>query len=230
MRTRMLALVFALLCAFSFAMAENAAQPVQTVETLYTTISKAYTLPVYSSEDVKAETFLELPLNDQGEVTVVAPADAQYEIWLSYRNTTSSTLPTEMTVSIDGAVLCAEMQRVKMNSVWVDDGVFPVDRYGNEIATTPWQAEGVLDAGICDSTYRTAEPLLFELTSGEHRIGFSVQDCGMELYAVTLKAPYQVPEKAAGDAAGANLIVIEAEKIAERNESSIRGAGEFNAR
>ena len=230
MRMRILALVFALLCVFSFAMAENAVQPVQTVETLYTAISKAYTLPVYSGEDVKAEAAIDLPLNAQGEVTVVAPEDAQYEIWLSYRNTTTSTLPTEMTVTIDGVVLCAEMQRVKMNSVWVDDGVFPVDRYGNEIATTPWQAEGVLDAGICDSTYRTAEPMLFELTAGEHKIGFSVQDGGMELFAVTLRAPCQVPEKASGDASGTNLIVIEAERIAERNESSIRGAGEFNAR
>ena len=230
MRTRMLALVFALMCAFSLVLAEEASQPVQTVETLYTTISEAYTLPVYSGEDVKAEAFLALPLDARGEVTVVAPEDAQYEIWLSYRNTTTSTLPTEMTVTIDDTVLCGEMQRVKMNSVWVDDGVFPVDRYGNEIATTPWQQEGVLEAGICDSTYRTAEPLLFELTAGEHRIGFTVQDGGMELSAVTLKAPVQVPEKAAGDASGENLIVIEEEKIAERNESSIRGAGEFNAR
>ena len=230
MRTRMLALVFALMCAFSLVLAEEASQPAQTVETLYTTLSKAYTLPVYSGEDVKAEAFLALPLDARGEVTVVAPEDAQYEIWLSYRNTTTSTLPTEMTVTIDDAVLCGEMQRVKMNSVWVDDGVFPVDRYGNEIATTPWQQEGVLEAGICDSTYRTAEPLLFELTAGEHRIGFTVQDGGMELYAVTLKAPVQVPEMTTGDASGENLIVIEAEKIAERNESSIRGAGEFNAR
>ena len=230
MRTRMLALVFALMCAFSLVLAEEASQPVQTVETLYTTISEAYMLPVYSGEDVKAEAFLALPLDARGEVTVVAPEDAQYEIWLSYRNTTTSTLPTEMTVTIDDTVLCGEMQRVKMNSVWVDDGVFPVDRYGNEIATTPWQQEGVLEAGICDSTYRTAEPLLFELTAGEHKIGFTVQDGGMELYAVTLKAPVQVPEMTTGDASGENLIVIEAEKIAERNESSIRGAGEFNAR
>ena len=226
---KFLALVLTLCCALSFALAEEP-QPAQTVETLYTAISKAYTLPVYAGEDVQAEAALALPLGAKGEVTVTAPEDGQYEIWLSYVNTTSSTLPTEMTVTIDGQVLCAEMQRVKMNSVWVDDGVFPVDRYGNEIATTPWQAEGTLHAGICDSTYRTAEPLLFELTAGAHVIGFSVQDGGMELSAVTLKAPASVPEVQTGDTAGDALIVIEAEQIAARNESSIRGAGEFNAR
>ncbi len=230
MRTKFLALVMVLCCVFSFALAEEAAQSVQTVETLYTALSKGYTLPVYAGDDVVTEASLSLPLNAQGEVTVTVPEDAQYEIWLSYVNTTASTLPTEMTVTIDGQVVCAEMQRVKMNSIWVDDGVFPVDRYGNEIATTPYQAEGTLNAAICDSTYRTAEPMLFELKAGAHVIGFSVQDGGMDLSAVTLRAPVTVPEKQAGDAAGDQIIVIEAEQIFERNESSIRGAGEFNAR
>ncbi len=229
LRTKILALVMLLCCICSFALAEDA-QTTQTVETLYTAISKEYTLPVYAGGDVKTETSLSLPLGAAGKVTVTAPEDAQYEIWLSYVNTTTSTLPTEMTVTIDGQVLCAEMQRVKVNSVWVDDGVFPTDRYGNEIATTPYQAEGVLEAGIGDSTFRTAEPMLFELKAGTHEIGFSVQDGGVDISAVTLKAPVQVPQKQSGDAKGDNLIVIEAERIAARNESAIRGAGEFNAR
>jgi len=228
LRTKFLALLMLLCCLFTFALAEES-QPAQTVETLYTALSKEYTLPVYAGEDVVTEAALSLPLYAEGEVTVTVPEDAQYEIWLSYVNTTASTLPTEMTVTIDGKVLCAEMQRVKLNSVWVDDGVFPVDRYENEIATTPWQAEGTFEAGISDSTYRTAEPMLFELTAGEHVIAFAVQDGGMDLSAVTLKAPAQVPEKQTGDTAGDAIIVIEAEQIAARNESSIRGAGEFNA-
>lgn len=229
MRTKILALVLMLCCMLSLALAEEQ-QPVQTVETLYTAISKEYTLPVYAGDAVQTDVALSLPLGQTGEVEVIAPEDGQYEIWLSYVNTTSSTLPTEMTITIDGQVLCAEMQRVKLNSVWVDDGVFPVDRYGNEIATTPWQAEGVLQAGVSDSTYRTAEPMLFELTAGSHVIGFAIQDGGMDLSAVTLKAPVVVPEVQQGNAAGDALIVIEAEQIAARNESSIRGAGEFNAR
>ncbi len=228
LRTKILALVLLLACLFTFAYAEEPAQSI-TVETLYTALSKDYTLPVYAGDDLVTEASLSLPLHATGEVSVTVAEDAQYEIWLSYVNTTTSTLPTEMTVTIDGQVLCAEMQRVKMSSVWVDDGVFPTDRYGNEIATTPYQAEGVLEAGISDSTGRTAEPMLFEFTAGTHVIGFSVQDGGMDLSAVTLKAPVAVPEKVVGDTKGNALIVIEAEQIAARNESSIRGAGEFNA-
>ena len=229
LRTKFLALVLLLCCVFSFALAEGTAQTMQTVETLYTAISREYTLPVYAGEEIRTEAALSLPLYATGEVTVTVPEDGQYELWLSYVNTTTSTLPTEMTVAIDGQVLCAEMQRVKFNSVWVDDGVFPVDRYGNEISTTPYQAEGVLESAVHDSTYRTAAPLLFELTAGSHVISFSVQDGGMELSALTLKAPAAIPEKQMGDTAGDAIIVIEAEQIAARNESAIRGAGEFNA-
>ncbi len=231
LRTKFLALVLLLSCLITFSLAEEAA-PAQsiTVETLYTALSRDYTMPVYAGDDLVTEAALDLPLHAAGEVTVTVPEDGQYEIWLSYVNTTTSTLPTEMTVTIDGQVLCAEMQRVKMSSIWVDDGVFPVDRYGNEIATTPYQMEGTLTDAIADSTARTAEPMLFELSAGTHVIGLRVQDGGMALSAVTLKAPVQVPEKVSGNAEGKNVITIQAEQIAARNESSIRGAGEFNAK
>ena len=227
LRTKLIALVVLLCCLFTFAAAEG--QTAQTVETLYVTAASAYTLPVYAGEPVVTETALSLPLHSVEETTITVPADGQYEIWLSYRNTADTTLPTEMTVAIDGQVRFAEMQRVKLNSLWVDNGEFSTDRYGNEIATTPWAADQVLEAGIADSTARTADPMLFELTAGEHVLSFTVQDGGCEISAVTLKAPVAVPAYEAGDASGKNIIVIEAEKIASRNESSIRGAGEFNA-
>ncbi len=228
LRTRLVTLVILLCCLFTFAQAEDA-QPAQTVETLYTATAKAYTLPVYAGEAVKTEVELSLPLNTTGEAKFIVPSDGQYEIWLSYKNTADTTLPTEMTVTIDGEVLFAEMQRVKLNSIWVDDGVFPVDRYGNEIATTPYALDEVIEAGISDSTGRTADPMRFELTAGEHTIGFAVQDGGVDISAITLKAPVVVPAYEKGDASGENIVVIEAENIALRSESSIRGAGEFNA-
>lgn len=201
----------------------------QTVDLLYTAALKGYTMPVYQGEEVTTPLALSLNLNNRGEASFSVPEDGQYEIWLSYKNTSNTTLPTEMTVTIDGEVRFAEMQRVKLNSRWVDDGVFPTDRYGNEIATTPYAADEVLQAGITDSTGRTADPMLFELTKGEHIISFSVQDGGVDLSALTLKAPAKVPAYAGVAALGSNLIVIEAERLDSRNESSIRGAGEFNA-
>ncbi len=229
LRKRIFPLVVLLLCMMtSLALAEGN-PATQTVDLLYTAALKGYTMPVYQGEPVTTPLALSLNLNNRGEASFSVPEDGQYEIWLSYKNTSNTTLPTEMTVTIDGQVRFAEMQRVKLDSRWVDDGVFPTDRYGNEIATTPYAADEVLQAGITDSTGRTADPMLFELTAGEHIISFSVQDGGVDLSALTLKAPVKVPAYAGVAALGNNLIVIEAERLDSRNESSIRGAGEFNA-
>ena len=192
-------------------------------------------LPVYAGEAIAFATEMNLVLDrsnealGMGEVTIEVPEDGRYEIWLTYRNTADTTLPTELAVTIDGACPREELQRVKLNSLWVDDGVFSTDRYGNEIATTPWAADVVLEAGIGDSAGLTVDPLLFELTAGTHTLAFDLQDGGCEITAVTLRAPVQVPAYVPGDASGSNIIVIEAERITSRNESSIRGAGEFNA-
>lgn len=215
-----------LLCLMtSFALAEEAGSDV-----LYTAAVRGYTLPVYSGEAVTTPVDLSLNLGDEGQVVFTAPEDGQYEIWLSYHNTADTTLPTEMNVTLDGMVPFTELQRVKLNSLWVDDGVFPQDRYGNEIATTPYAADVISEAGMSDSAGRTADPFLFELTAGEHTLSFTVQDGGVDISALTLKAPVTIPAYAGQAATGDQIIVIEAEKIASRSESSIRGAGEFNAK
>jgi len=221
---KILTMVMLLLCLASFAQAEEAAS-----EALYTAAAQRYTLPAYGGETVEKAVSLSLQVGDEGQAVLTVPEDGLYEIWVSYRNVTATTLPTEMTVKVNGEVLFAEMQRIKLDSLWVDDGVFPVDRYGNEIATTPWAEDAVLSAGLTDSTGRTADPFLFELKAGEATLDFIVQDGGVELSAVSLRAPEKLPEYVAGDAKGERIIVIEAEKIHSRSESSIRGAGEFNA-
>jgi len=198
-------------------------------EAIYTQAVKSYQQPVYAGEAVEAELALTLRTGESGQVSFTVPEDGQYEIWLSYKNLTQSSLPTEIAISVDGVLPFYEMRRVKLNSLWVDDGVFPTDRYGNEVATTPHAADTVITAGIADSTGCTDTPFLFELTAGEHVLNFDVQDGEIELSGMSLRAPQTVPEYAGEAAQGSNLIVIEAENIASRNESSIRGAGEFNA-
>ena len=219
-----------LLCCLSpFAAAEKTAQSASS-DMLYTEAVKNYTLPVYSGDPVKTDLSLSLHLGESGDASFTVPEDGQYEIWLSYKNVTETTLPTEMNVALDGSGLFAEMQRIKLNSLWVDDGVYPKDRYGNEIATTPYAADVISEAGMSDSTGRTADPFLFEMKAGEHTLRLTVTDGGVEISAITLKAPAEIPAYAGQAAAGDSLIVIEAERLQSRSESSIRGAGEFNAK
>lgn len=198
-------------------------------EAIYTQTVKNYKQPVYAGEAVETELALTLRTGESGQASFTVPEDGQYEIWLSYKNLTQSSLPTEIAISVDDVLPFYEMRRVKLNSLWVDDGVFPTDRYGNEVATTPYAADAVITAGIADSTGRTDTPFLFELTAGEHVLNFDVQDGEIELSGMSLRAPTVVPGYAGEAAEGSGMILIEAENIASRNESSIRGAGEFNA-
>jgi len=199
-------------------------------EPLYSQAKAGYTLPVYDKEAVTFVADVTIAAGDSAQAEFTAPEDGQYEIWLTYWNTTQSTLPTELIVRVDGVLPFYELRRVKLNSLWiVESDEIPVDRYGNEIAPTPMAAQAEQTAGITDSTARIDTPFLFELKAGSHTLTLDCQDSGAHISAVTLKGPDTPPAYAGEKAQGSGRIVIEGENIQSRNKSSIRGAGEFNA-
>lgn len=222
-----LAMVLVLVCGSCLAESESWMTFSSGTENQYNQVQANYSFPNYAGDPVESEASLTLEVGDRGEATITVPEDGLYELWLTYRNTTQSALPTEMAVTIDGALPFYEMQRVKLKSLWVDDGEFPVDRYGNEVATTPYSADVDQTVGITDSAGRIDRPFLFELTAGEHTMGFEVKDGAVAISAITAQAAKAVPDYAPGSAAGKALIVVEGERIASRDKSSIRGAGEF---
>jgi len=227
----MLALMLTLVCVC--ASAEEASDESWMVfssrtEALYSETIQKYSLPVYGGESVESEAKLTLNVGETGEATINVPEDGQYEVWFTYKNTTQNALPSEMAVKVDGALPFYEMQRVKLKSLWVDDGTFPLDRYGNQVATTPWSEDVFQSVGLTDSAGRVDRPFLFELTAGEHTVSVELLDGGVEIASIALKAPEAVADYAPGSAKGDALVVIEGEAIASRNKSSIRGASEFS--
>ncbi|MBR3017537.1 MAG: extracellular solute-binding protein, partial [Clostridia bacterium] len=223
------ALVLLVSCIAWEALAEDNVQMGRT-EPLYSQAQAGYTLPVYGKEAVGFETDLTLAVGDSAQVDFSVPEDGQYEIWLTYQNTTQSMLPTELILRVDGELPFYELRRVKLNSLWVvDSDEIPVDRYGNEIAPTPVSAQVGQSVGVTDSTTRIDTPFLFELKAGSHTLALECQDSGTHISAVTLKGPDALPAYAGEKAQGSGMIVIEGEDIYSRSKSSIRGAGEFNA-
>ena len=223
------ALVLLVSCIAWVALAEDNSQMGRT-EPLYSQAKAGYTLPVYGKDPLSFETDLTLAVGDSAQVDFSVPEDGQYEIWLTYQNTTQSTLPTELTVRVDGNLPFYELRRVKLNSLWVvESAKIPEDRYGNEIAPTPVSVEREQTVGLTDSTARIDVPFLFELRAGTHALTLECQDSGAHISAVTLRAPEAVPAYAGEKAQGSGIIVIEGENIYSRSKSSIRGAGEFNA-
>ncbi|HPF88118.1 MAG TPA: extracellular solute-binding protein [Candidatus Limiplasma sp.] len=199
-------------------------------EEIYTQVLSEATLPVYTGETLAAPADLQVDLYQTVETTISVPEDGMYEIWFAYQNTTETTLATELTLEVDGEIPFYELRRIQLESRWVDDGTIPEDRYGNQIAPTPYAEDMVLTKGLCDSAGRTAEPFLFSLTAGEHTLTITCDEGGVYISEISLRAPVEVADYEAGDATGDNLIVIEGEEIAWRNKSSIRGGSEFNSR
>ena len=226
---RILSTVLAALTVFG-ALNVSAAETMSRTEALYSQAAAGYTLPVYAGEPISIETDVTVTAGETATVDLSVPEDGQYEIWLTYRNVTASTLPTEMIVRVDGGLPFYELRRVKLNSLWIVEGdEIPVDRYGNQIAPTPASAGVEQTVGITDSTARIDTPFLFELKAGGHTLTLECQDSGAHISAVTLKAPEEIPAYRGEKAAGSAMIVIEGEDIFSRSKSSIRGAGEFNA-
>jgi ABC-type glycerol-3-phosphate transport system substrate-binding protein len=195
----------------------------------YTRVSEAYTYPVYAGPACDTPAAFNVTNGSNASSYVTAPQDGLYEVWLSYRNTDATMLPTEMTVYVDGKLPFYELRRVKLESKWVDDGIFPLDRYGNEIAPMPKAMDTVLEKGLADSAGRTSSPFLFSLKAGEHTFTFAGSEGAARISGISLRAKAQVREYQSGDAPGNSLIVLEGERMDSRNEASIRGAGEFNA-
>ena len=227
------AVILLALCCLASACAEEGATAewmmfASRTEAYYSDAVKSYTLPLYEGEDVEVPAGFALSTGEDAELSFSVPQDGQYELWFSYYTETQSALPSEMTVTVDGNIPFYELRRVKLKSIWMDDGVFPLDRYGNEIATTPTARRELLSCGISDSAGWTDVPFLFELTAGEHTLKMQMQEGAVTLEALTVRARKAPPEYEGQAAQGDALIVIEGEGIHSRNKSSIRAAGEFD--
>ena len=228
-----LAAIGLLLCCLPAAWAESGASAdwmmfSSRTEPYYSEKAKAYTMPLYEGESIETPLPVLLRTGEETEIVFSVPQDGQYELWFSYYTETQSALPSEMTVAVDGEIPFYELRRVKLKSLWMDDGVFPLDRYGNEIATTPAAQRTLLSCGIQDSAGWTDSPFLFELTAGEHTLRLQMQEGAVTLEGLSVRAKESLPDYRGQAAAGDALIVIEGEQIYSRNKSSIRAAGEFD--
>lgn len=229
---RAAAILVALCCLGSaFAEEEQAADWMafaSRTEAYYSEAQKGYTLPLYAGDDIAVAIGRALSTDGSMEIAFSVPQDGQYEMWFSYYTESQSALPSEMTVMVDGEIPFYELRRVKLKSLWKDDGIFPLDRYGNEIATTPTAQRVLLESGITDSAGWTDVPFLFELKAGEHTLQLQMQEGAVTLESLCLRAQASPDAYAGQAAAGSALILIEGELIDSRNKSSIRAAGEFD--
>ena len=101
-------------------------------EPSYAQVRAAYDLPIYAGDELHFTPRLAVAIGISQEARVLAPQDGLYQIWLSYRNTAVSMMPTELTLRVDGQIPFYELNRVKLESRRIDTSVYQLDRYGNQ--------------------------------------------------------------------------------------------------
>ena len=231
---------------------ESEESSLQRLSTNYTTISQKYTSSGYQGDDVtyKMEDVLNkdyvslltddsydysdgsvvnVTHGDSFEVTVNVPEDALYEIGFDYLSYDESILPLEIAFMVDGDYPFYETRSLTLETTWVSEQETDVDRYGNEIVALPTKLIQWEHKELGDSSYRYSEPLLVELSKGEHTFEISVKEGSMLLGDITLSSPSEITEYTGSETAeGDSLIVIEGEDFTYRNDSSIHAVGEFD--
>lgn len=164
---------------------------------------------------------------DVFKVNISVPQTALYVMSFDYLSYDESILPIEFGMKLDGEYPFYETRSMSFETTWVSSPV-DVDRYGNEIVSLPekniqWETKPVMDA-----SYRYSDPLLVELSEGSHELELSVREGKFLLGDITLSKEKEVAEYSGSQKAeGSEMIVIEAEDIYERNDSSIHAVGEY---
>lgn len=166
---------------------------------------------------------------DEIALTVDVPADGLYWLSFDYLSYDESILPIELSFAIDGEYPFYEARSLNFETTWVQEGDADVDRYGNEIVALPDKLIRWESKYLGDASYRYSTPLKLELTAGTHEFEIVVKEGTLLLGNLTLTAPQTVTEYTGSEKAeGSELIIIEAEDFAERNDSSIHAAYEFD--
>lgn len=221
------------------------------LSTNYTHISEGYTKTDYTGSDVVINVEKDLKTGseyltsdnheygskvadiahgDELTLSVEVPEDGLYWLSFDYLSYDESILPIELAFTVDGEYPFYEARSLSFETTWVQEEDADVDRYGNEIVSLPDKLMRWESKYLGDASYRYSTPLKLELTAGEHEFGIKVKEGTLLLGNLTLTSPQSTEEYSGSEKAeGSELITIEAENFAERNDSSIHAAYEYDS-
>lgn len=221
------------------------------IQNNYTNVSAGYTTEVYDGDviEIPIDTayvkksdgkltsenanykndVVHLTIGDRASFVINVPETAQYYISFDYYAYSDSVLPVEFSLSVNGEIPFYEARNLIFESTWIKKDEKSYDRYGNEIVTVPDKLTRWENKFIMDRSYRYSTPLAIELEKGKNVFEIEMAEGSVLLGNIYLSgiveiADYIKNEKAEGE----ELIVIEAEQIDYRNDSSIRPTYEYD--
>lgn len=173
---------------------------------------------------------VELTIGDRARFVIDVPETAQYCISFDYYPHDDTILPVKCSLFVNGKLPFYEARNLIFESTWVKKQEKSYDRYGNEIVSVPEKLKRWENKFVMDGSYRYSTPLLIELNQGENVIEIEISEGSMLLGNIYLSAPVEIPDYVKNQAIeGDKIIIIEAEEIDYRNDSSIRPTCEYDS-
>lgn len=118
------------------------------------------------SKGVKVLKYLEY-----AEYDIIVPEEGYYNIILDYKPESNTLSDYKADIVINGDQPYVEMKNIAFPLYWKDETKdFPVDRYGDETAPYQKRQDVFTSIYLNNSSYYTADPLLFYLKEGHNNI------------------------------------------------------------
>ncbi|XID91353.1 extracellular solute-binding protein [Paenibacillaceae bacterium WGS1546] len=168
---------------------------------------------------------------DWAEYEIEVEQTGLYELSIDYFALKGSFGPIQIGVQIDGQYPYKEAKSIGLNRMW-KDGSFPLakDENGNEIRSVQEEIAGWQSVVVSDSSAAYAEPLLWLLEEGTHRLRIQTIYDPVLLSRLAFSAPTETLPYAeqAGIPVGGEAMegdwhtLIEAERMWRKSDSSLQ--------
>lgn len=172
-----------------------------------------------------------LQAGDSIAFEVEAPQAGRYTIGFDMAAAPDLMSLPEGQLTVDGAFPLDDLRRIRFPVFYQNSAeTFPVDRYGNDGLPRQQRLARWSEAPARDVNFSQPYPLAIELTPGQHRFEFTLNQGAMHLGSIYLRPATPLPSyqhylaaQTAPPASG-TLIELEAEFPAFKNDTAVRPA------
>ena len=154
--------------------------------------------------------------------------EARYQIGIRYKTDAETILSSQLEMKVNDKFPFYELRNLIFENQWETPKEVSKDKYGNEIVPQPTKVTDWQEKYIGDSSYRNSDPFLIKLNKGENEITFRSIEGTMYIQQFILSAPKELGDYDNETVSGSNLVIVEGENIAFKNDSSIRAAASYD--
>ena len=171
---------------------------------------------------IKLQTELSLDKTSSITETFTVPADAKYELTLSYK--CKDSINAVVSLEIDGKAPFDDSKRLTFPMFWVNSDKERKDEAGNEFSPDQLLYENTVTSEARDYTGRYEYAYKFALSAGEHQLTLNGVSGNISVSEIKFSAPENIQSyQAPGDAAAVETesIVLEGEDASLKNNRSL---------